>query len=253
MTTLVATGAAAAAVVSVSGATQAHADSVWDRVAQCESGGNWNTNTGNGFKGGLQFTSSTWRAYGGSGAAHNASKSEQIRVAKNVLKGQGPGAWPVCSKRAGLTRGNGGSASAEGATQQRASRSAERPAAVQAQPKKVYKQTRKAETKSYAPKAETKSYAPKAETKSYAPKAETKSYAPKASTKSYVKKQRVAAPALPSVKASDKTVTVTSGDTLAKLADKHGVDSWRQLWAANSKTVQNPNLIFVGQVLHLPA
>lgn len=242
MTTLVATGAAAAAVVSVSGATQAHADSVWDRVAQCESGGNWNINTGNGFKGGLQFTSSTWRAYGGSGSAHNASKSEQIRVAKNVLKGQGPGAWPVCSKRAGLTRSNGGSASAQGATEQRASRSADRPAAVQAQPKKVVKQSRVAQ----APKAETKSYAPKASTKSYV---KSDVQAPK----QVVKKQRVAAATVPSVKASGKTITVVAGDTLSKLAQKHGVDSWRQLWAANSKTVQNPNLIFVGQTLNLPA
>lgn len=68
----------------------------WDAVAQCESGGDWSINTGNGFYGGLQFTQSTWEAYGGSGQAHNASKAEQIRVAENVLAGQGPGAWPVC-------------------------------------------------------------------------------------------------------------------------------------------------------------
>lgn len=70
----------------------------WDAVAQCESSGNWSTNTGNGFYGGLQFTQSTWNAYGGSGSAHNASKAEQIRVAENVLAGQGVGAWPVCGQ-----------------------------------------------------------------------------------------------------------------------------------------------------------
>ncbi len=68
----------------------------WDAVAQCESGGNYATNTGNGFYGGLQFTLSTWAAYGGSGAPQNASKSQQIQVAERVLAGQGKGAWPVC-------------------------------------------------------------------------------------------------------------------------------------------------------------
>lgn len=112
----VVTGITTAAVgtgLAVAGAGTANAsDSVWDRVAQCESGGNWSINTGNGFHGGLQFTPSTWRAYGGSGSAANASRAEQIRVAKRVLASQGPGAWPVCSRKAGLTRGNGGSASA---------------------------------------------------------------------------------------------------------------------------------------------
>jgi hypothetical protein len=68
----------------------------WDAVAQCESSGNWSTNTGNGFSGGLQFTQSTWEANGGSGSPSSASREEQIRVAENVLATQGPGAWPVC-------------------------------------------------------------------------------------------------------------------------------------------------------------
>ena len=70
----------------------------WDAVAQCESGGNWAINTGNGYYGGLQFTQSTWEANGGSGNASNASRAEQIRVAENVLATQGPGAWPVCGQ-----------------------------------------------------------------------------------------------------------------------------------------------------------
>jgi len=68
----------------------------WAAVAQCESGGNPSTNTGNGFAGAYQFTPSTWRAYGGQGAAQNASLSEQTAVAERVLAGQGKGAWPVC-------------------------------------------------------------------------------------------------------------------------------------------------------------
>lgn len=83
---------------------------VWDRVAKCESGNRWHINTGNGYTGGLQFSSGTWRAYGGAkyaSRAYKATKAEQIAVARRVLAGQGPGAWPVCSRRAGLTKSNG--------------------------------------------------------------------------------------------------------------------------------------------------
>jgi len=82
-------------------AAPASASPDWDAIAQCESGGNWSTNTGNGYSGGLQFSPGTWRANGGAGSAHNASREEQIRVAENVLQSQGIGAWPVCGKRGG--------------------------------------------------------------------------------------------------------------------------------------------------------
>jgi LysM repeat protein len=75
---------------------------VWDRLAQCESGGNWSINTGNGFYGGLQFTQSSWRAAGGSGNPQHASRSEQIRVAQHLQSMQGWGAWPTCSRKIGL-------------------------------------------------------------------------------------------------------------------------------------------------------
>ena len=82
-------------------ATGAHAApvSTWDKVAACESGGNWSINTGNGFYGGLQFSQGTWDAYGGgqyASSAAGASQSQQIAVAQRVLAGQGIGAWPVC-------------------------------------------------------------------------------------------------------------------------------------------------------------
>jgi len=73
----------------------------WDAIAQCESGGNWSINTGNGYYGGLQFTQSTWKAYGGTGSAQGASREQQIAVAERVLQGQGIGAWPVCGKKGG--------------------------------------------------------------------------------------------------------------------------------------------------------
>ena len=77
-------------------------NSVWDRLAQCESGGNWSINTGNGYYGGLQFLPSTWRANGGSGMPHQASRAEQIRVAENLRAKSGFAPWPACSKKLGL-------------------------------------------------------------------------------------------------------------------------------------------------------
>lgn len=80
----------------------ADAEPNWDLVAQCESGGNWSANTGNGFYGGLQFTPATWTANGGAGSPAQAPREEQIRVARNVLQTQGIGAWPVCGGPAGM-------------------------------------------------------------------------------------------------------------------------------------------------------
>src|SRR6266496_3973016 len=77
----------------------------WDAIAQCESGGNWSINTGNGYYGGLQFTQSTWKAYGGTGSPQSASREQQIAVAERVLQGQGIGAWPVCGKKGGSASG----------------------------------------------------------------------------------------------------------------------------------------------------
>lgn len=77
----------------------------WTALAECESSGNWHANTGNGFYGGVQFTQSTWVAYGGLRYAQRAdlaSPLQQIAVAERVLRGQGPQAWPVCSYRAGM-------------------------------------------------------------------------------------------------------------------------------------------------------
>ncbi|MCX4556844.1 LysM peptidoglycan-binding domain-containing protein [Streptomyces phaeochromogenes] len=110
-TTAVLAGAALLAPLGLLAATgnAAAADSgVWDRIAQCESGGDWHINTGNGYYGGLQFSAGTWRAYGGSAyasTADKASKAQQIAVATKVQRGQGWGAWPTCSSRAGASGG----------------------------------------------------------------------------------------------------------------------------------------------------
>lgn len=94
----------AAAVVTAAPADASPAKSTWDRVAACESSGNWSIHTGNGFSGGLQFTPGTWHAFGGHGKANRASKDEQIRVAERVLAKQGWKAWPACSRKLGLRR-----------------------------------------------------------------------------------------------------------------------------------------------------
>ncbi|MEU7159549.1 LysM peptidoglycan-binding domain-containing protein [Streptomyces chrestomyceticus] len=93
-----------ALVAATAGPAQAADGGVWDRIARCESGGNWHINTGNGFSGGLQFTHSTWRAHGGGAyapTAAGASRAQQIAVATRVQASQGWGAWPTCAARAG--------------------------------------------------------------------------------------------------------------------------------------------------------
>ncbi|WP_394162103.1 transglycosylase family protein [Galactobacter valiniphilus] len=223
---------AAGAAVSAAPAQAATASAnTWDKLAACESGGNWSINTGNGYSGGLQFTSSTWKAYGGKGSAHNASKAEQIRVAKKVQAGQGWGAWPACSAKLGLSGSKGAS---DGATGSGSNTSGKKSVASTS-------------ARTSAPSTSTRSYSAKATTKSYA-----------GTSKSYAGTAAKAAPAAPAlalpknVKDSGKDYTIKSGDTLATIAKAQGFDSWLSLYALNKSTVANPDLIFVGQKLSLP-
>jgi resuscitation-promoting factor RpfA len=93
---------ATGAPLALAGTAGAAPESAWDKLAQCESGGNWKINSGNGYYGGIQFNATTWRAFGGSGMPHQASKSEQIAVAERTLAAQGWNAWPACSRKMGL-------------------------------------------------------------------------------------------------------------------------------------------------------
>jgi resuscitation-promoting factor RpfA len=195
-------------------ASAAQASSVnWDAVAQCESGGNWSINTGNGFYGGLQFTKGTWRAYGGAkyaSTANKASRSEQIAIAEKVLRGQGIGAWPVCGKKGGSS--------------------------------KHYKSTNTSGSKSHKSSAH-KSSSHKSSTH------QSKSVTHK-STKKSTTAPRVARAA--SVKAIGKTYVVRSGDTLSAIATRNHISGgWHTLYQLNSKTISNPNLIFPGQRITL--
>lgn len=98
----VAVGTASALLAPTASAAS---DADWDALAQCESGGNWAINTGNGYHGGLQFSPATWNANGGqefAPYAYQASREQQIVVAERVLASQGWGAWPACSSQLGL-------------------------------------------------------------------------------------------------------------------------------------------------------
>ncbi|MEV0702451.1 transglycosylase family protein [Saccharopolyspora sp. NPDC050389] len=99
-------GAVVATPIAI--AAPANAAPNWDKLAQCESSGNWSINSGNGYYGGLQFSASTWAAYGGSqyaSSAHQATREEQIAVAEKVLASQGANAWPGCTSKLNWTSG----------------------------------------------------------------------------------------------------------------------------------------------------
>ncbi|GAA4832323.1 transglycosylase family protein [Garicola koreensis] len=206
----------------VAQAPVASASSDWDRLAECESGGDWSINTGNGFYGGLQFTPQSWQAAGGSGMPHQASKSEQIRVAENLQSMQGWGAWPSCSAQLGLS----GDPSGGGA-----------PAPEQQQQAPQQQQTQQApqEQTQQAPQQEYTQPAPQPQQQTQpAPQPQQQSYAPAGD-----------------VQVSGETYTVASGDSLSSIAADYGFD-WQALWGANADTIEDPNVIFVGDELKLP-
>ena len=96
---MLAGGLAAGGATLAAPAATAASPAAWDQVAQCESGGDWHINTGNGYYGGLQFSAQTWSGYGGgeyAATADQATKEQQIEIGERVLAGQGAGAWPNC-------------------------------------------------------------------------------------------------------------------------------------------------------------
>jgi hypothetical protein len=266
MPLLAATGAQAAPV------------SVWDKVAQCESGGNWSINSGNGYYGGLQFSQSTWKSFGGgayAAQAHQASKGQQIAVAEKVLASQGPGAWPVCSRKAGLAKG-GPAAQADTADSSSGSSSDSssdfRPAAATApkaaQPKAAQPQApSKPARQSAADPDEEAGRAPDfggrsgwdADDKVFwyqdngdwywtSHQSVYEHFAPAARTA-----QAAPAPAPAPAAAGPAAYTVRPGDTLGTIAGAQGVaGGWGALYDGNRSVVgADPDLIIPGQVLNL--
>ncbi|GAA3292565.1 transglycosylase family protein [Arthrobacter citreus] len=238
------------AVAAISGAglaltavpSQAADASTWDALAQCESGGNWNINTGNGFSGGLQFAPSTWAAFGGQGDPTSASREQQIAVAERVLAGQGWGAWPACSAKLGLSGGATGSVTPQSQT-----------VTPQATQEYVAPQT----TQEYVAPETTQQYVPEAPVQETAP-VETYTAPETAVPQTQVLPEaQVTAPAPVQAQApalSGETYTIQSGDTLSVIAEKLGIQGgWEALHNANADTIIHPDLIFTGQVLQLPA
>lgn len=244
---ITATVAAAGAIAMITPAANAADTATWDALAQCESGGNWNINTGNGFYGGVQFTQQSWNGVGMSGSPASASKAEQIEAAERLLAVQGWGAWPACSAKLGLS----GQANptytqpksqAQPAAAQVAQPQTQAPAAQQVTP--VTQEQPQTKTPVQAPAQKSTAGAvqqPVASVPVTPQPAEPAQPAPVASS----------TPATPTVGTS---YTVKAGDTLALIAQRQGVPGgWEAIYQANKGTISNPNLIFVGQVITLPA
>lgn len=227
----------------------------WDAVAECESGGDWGINTRNGFSGGLQFTESTWADNGGTGSAANASKAEQIRVAENVLDSQGIGAWPTCGPQGlGGTTASASSA-APAAEAPVAPQAVEAPAAeAPAAEAPVAEAPAAPAPVAEAPVAEAPAApvaeAPVAEAP-VAPVVEAPVVEAPAAPAPVAEYVAPAAPVAPQAVVAG-TYTVVSGDTLSEIAYSYGTD-WQNLYAANTDQTADPNLIFVGQTLNIPA
>ncbi|MFF3207878.1 transglycosylase family protein [Streptomyces sp. NPDC002962] len=201
-------------LLSATGNATAADSGVWDRIAQCESGGNWSINTGNGYYGGLQFSAGTWRAYGGTAyasTADKASKAQQISVATKVQNAQGWGAWPTCSARAGASGSapGAGSSSAESSSAKSGS-------------------SKSGSSKSGSSKSGTSNSSQSGS-----------SQAPERST------------AQTSRGTGRGDYTVRQGDTLSTIAASHGL-TWQRVYAANKTVVGgDPDLIVPGQRLTL--
>jgi LysM repeat protein len=218
-------GAAVAAPLMAATSASAASVSTWDAVAQCESGGNWHINTGNGYYGGLQFNQSSWAAAGGTkyaARADLATKGQQIATAERLLAMQGPGAWS-CAGAGGLTSGgpaaNVDTGSGSGSA-----------------------------TTSHSASAPVKHSAPQPANRSASTHTQS---APKRTAPA--PKQAAPAPVAPTtVKKGDGEYKVTSGDTLSKIAQEHGVKGgWQKLFELNKTVVSDANLIYPGQQLHL--
>ena len=212
-------GGAVAATMSMP-AANAVDGATWDALAQCESGGNWSINTGNGFYGGLQFTQQSWNGVGMSGSPATATRAQQIEAGERLLAIQGWGAWPACSAKLGLYGKTGAAPTYTEPTTT---------VAAQSQTQQTYT----------APAAQV------------APAAVE---APAAAPAAPAVEAPVAAAPVAAPKAAAGTYTVVPGDSLSLIAAKLGVaGGYQAIAAANTDIIYNVDLIFPGQVLTIPA
>lgn len=204
----------------------------WDALAQCESGGNWSINTGNGFYGGLQFTQQSWNGVGMSGSPATATRAQQIEAGERLLAIQGWGAWPACSAKLGLYGKTGAAPTYTEPTTT---------VAAQSQTQQTYT----------APAAQAAPAAPAAQA---APAAAPAAPAVEAPAAAPAAEAPVAAAPVAAPKAAAGTYTVVPGDSLSLIAAKLGVaGGYQAIAAANTDIIYNVDLIFPGQVLTIPA
>jgi LysM repeat protein len=220
----------------------------WEKLAQCESGGNWSINTGNGFYGGLQFTQQSWNGVGMSGSPHTASKEMQIEAGERLLAVQGWGAWPACTAKYGLSGAATPTYTDTGVAKSTASTSTTSSAVV-------------------APQSTTQTpvvQAPAVVESTPVAQAPATVESPAASADAASTAAVETAPATPVVEPSpvetvkaprvaSSTYQVVAGDTLSLIANRLGVAGGYQAIAdANVDVIYDVNLIFPGQVLTIP-
>lgn len=234
-------GGAVAATMSMP-AANAVDGATWDALAQCESGGNWSINTGNGFYGGLQFTQQSWNGVGMSGSPVTASRAQQIEAGERLLAIQGWGAWPACSAKLGLYGKTGAAPTYTEPTTT---------VAAQSQTQQTYT----APAAQAAPAAPAAQAAPAAVEAPAAPAAPVAPAAPAVEAPAApAAAPAVEAPVAAAPKAAAGTYTVVPGDSLSLIAAKLGVaGGYQAIAAANTDIIYNVDLIFPGQVLTIPA
>ena len=222
---------AAIPLVSASSASAAGAGP-WDRLASCESGGNWHINTGNGYYGGVQFADGTWDGWGGeryASRADLATKAEQIVIAAKLVENSGWGSWPSCSSRLGL-----------GAEERRVALdiAAELKAAMNGDSTAGDSQTSGDRTSGSGDRTQDDQTA-----------AEQRAKDNRVDTERASRGKHRKAPDTTSL----ATYRVKSGDTLSSIARRKDVPGgWANLYRINKKTIgSNPGLIFPGQRLVL--
>ncbi|MEU6226208.1 transglycosylase family protein [Streptomyces sp. NPDC047042] len=220
------TGAAVAAPLLAAGSASAATSAEWDAVAQCESGGNWSINTGNGYYGGLQFSASTWAAYGGTAyasTANQASKAQQIEIAEKVLAGQGKGAWPVCGVGLSSAAYDGGASGNTGAGTGDNSSSSNSNSSNSGSSNSGETATRSTDNQQ-ASRSQDRPAA----------------------------KKTVTTPTGKKVKKGDGEYKVVKGDTLSAIAEAHDVKGgWQKLFQLNKDIIDDADFIYPGQQLHL--
>ncbi|WP_329533817.1 LysM peptidoglycan-binding domain-containing protein [Streptomyces sp. NBC_01450] len=211
------TGVAIAAPLMAAGNASAATTSEWDAVAQCESGGNWSINTGNGYYGGLQFSASTWAAYGGTAyaaTADQASRSQQITIGEKVLAAQGKGAWPTCGTGLSSAAYTGGASAPSTSSSSNGSSSNSSPSTSTT-------------TRSTDTAASRSASRPAAE-------------------------KTVSTPTGKKVKKGDGEYKVVKGDSLSSIAEKKKVKGgWQRLFKLNRDIIDDADFIYPGQQLHL--